>query len=356
MPIGLQMRCGPLTIRCAALLLACGVPALLEPQEVPRAVGRIEGDAIVVRGALSVEVENARSVTTLGSGSEVTVRAGQARLSLAEGGEIGICGPANFSLLKSGNAVTLALNYGRVHARMEGTAPFTIYTPLIVASPIAIAEGPREVTVGLENSGAMCVLAARGAVRIEQQLTGQTLLVPQSGEVALAGGQLDSLHGAVGSCQCEIPVARTAPLEGPIPPEVSVPVAVTLGNMSQPPQMPQPSAALKPKEDLKPPAIEEPIYKVYMPALTFDVRSPAPPPGPSPEMIVLVRRVRVRPVAVFHGRVTSPPAPLRVTSPVVHAANPSETSPTPPKHASPQDNTVVGRIRTFFRQLWSKSK
>ena len=349
-----QARLRRLAFRFAPVLWLCAIPARVQPQEAPTAVGRLEGDAIAVRGALSVEVENGRSVTLLGSGSEVTVRAGQARLALAEGGEIGICGPANFSLLKSGRAVTLALNYGQVHARLDGTTPLTVYTPLIVAVPIAIAGGAREATVGLERSGAMCVVAARGAVRIEQQLTGQILLVPQSGEVALTGGQLESLHGAAGSCQCEIPAARSAPLEGPIPPEVSVPIAGTPGNLTQPPQMPQPSAALKPKEELKPPAIDEPIYKVYMPALTFDARSPAPPPGPSPEMIVLVRRVRVRPVAVFHGRVTSPPAPPRVTPPVVHAANADETA--PPRQTSTQDNSMMRRVTTFFRRLWSKSK
>src|SRR6266849_2827882 len=110
------------------------------PQGPPETVGRIFGDDIAVKGALNVEVENGRSTTVLASGSDVLVRSGQARLELAEGGEIGICGPAHFSLLKSGGAVTLALDYGRIHARLLGSPALAIYTPLIVATPMAIGE------------------------------------------------------------------------------------------------------------------------------------------------------------------------------------------------------------------------
>jgi len=36
----------------------------------------------------------------------------------------------------------------------------------------------------------------QGAVRIEQQLTGQSVLVPQNGDVSLSNGQLESLRTA----------------------------------------------------------------------------------------------------------------------------------------------------------------
>ena len=318
------------------LLLA---PCLLRAQGAPETVGRIEGEDIVVKGAVGVEVESGRSTTVLASGSEVTVRSGQARLVLVEGGEVGICAPAHFSLLKSGGAITLALDYGRIHARLEHPVPLTVYTPLILATPIAIADRPRDATVGLEASGAMCVLAARGAVRIEQQLTGQSILVPQSGEVALlAGGQLDSLRGTAGGCQCEVLTARVTPPPRPKPPELSV-----LARPSKPPEKP---AA---REAPKPPEVEEPIYKVLMPPLTFDAAKPAPPPPPpSPETILLVREVRVRPAEVFHGRVGNSPTTPPPSAP--RAVQVSSSAEDPPK----KKPGVAARIGSFFRRIFSR--
>jgi len=63
---------------------------LLWAQAPPETVGRIYGEDIQVHGPSSVEVEGGFSVTVLASGSTVTVRSGQARLLLAEGGEVGV--------------------------------------------------------------------------------------------------------------------------------------------------------------------------------------------------------------------------------------------------------------------------
>lgn len=334
----------------ALLLLLCLVPRTLAAQAPPETVGRIEGDDIVVKGPIRVEVESGRSTTVLASGSDVTVRSGQARLALAEGGEVGVCAPAHFSLLKSGGAITLALDYGRVHARLGSGVPLTVFTPLIVATPIAIGEAPRDVTVGLEAGGAMCVLAARGAVRIEQQLTGQNLLVPQSGEITLAGGQLESLRGVTGACQCEALLARAAPPPQPKPPELSVPVPATLARPSQPPEKTNNSeknAEAVMREEPKPPAKEEPIYKVMMPPLTFDATAPAPPPGPSAETILLVRESRVRAAVVFRGHVEPAAEPPPAVRPARKA---SKSEDAPPK----QEVSVGARIRNFFRRLWSR--
>ena len=307
------------------LLLLILTPWALRTQALPETVGRIEGEDIAVKGAVGVEVEGGHSITVLASGSEVTVRSGQARLLLAEGGEIGICAPAHFSLLKSGGAITLALDYGRIHARLEHGMPLTIYTPLVVATPIAIGEKPRDVTVGLEATGGMCMLAARGAMRVEQQLTGQSILVPQGGEVALAGGQLDSLRSMAGSCQCEVLSARASPPPRPKPPELSMPVPANLAH-NRPDNT----------EELKPPAIEEPIYKVIMPPLTFDAAAPTPPPSPSPETILLVREVRVRPAEVFRGRVEK-----------------RRARPSPPTSQSERHADLVTYIGNFFRRIFS---
>ena len=337
------------SIRCFCLLFLGAMlvgSLLLWAQAPPETVGRIYGEDIQVHGPSSVEVEGGFSVTVLASGSNVTVRSGQARLLLAEGGEVGICGPARFSVLKSGGAITLAIDYGRVHAKLENASPLTFYTPLIVASPVAIASGPRDVTVGLDQSGAMCVLAARGAVRIEQQLTGHRVLLPQGGELSLAGEQIESMRGASGSCQCEVLVARSQPLEQVQPPQLSL-LASAASARLYPPAAEYQTA---PQDTQKPPTIEEPVYQVVMPPLTFDAASPAPPPQPSPETILLLRQARVRPVKVFRGRVEEPPAP---PAPLV-AVQKAEVIPLLEQRPAKKEASMLARIRNFFRRLTSR--
>jgi len=119
--------------------LALGVPSgAQEP------VGRIEGDDITVKGQVTLMRAGTRKSAELASGSEVSVRTGQARLTLNDGSEIDICGPAQFTVLRSGDAVTVALNHGRLHGRFSPTLPVTIYTPLVVFTPIAIEGRPRD--------------------------------------------------------------------------------------------------------------------------------------------------------------------------------------------------------------------
>src|SRR5262249_3343963 len=149
-------------------------------------VGVIEGEDIVVSGSVSVEVVNGKSRTILRNGSDVRVRSGTARIDLTEGGQISICGPARLSVLKSGSALTLALDSGTVHAHIEREPKLTIYTALIQAHPISIGDGPQDLLVGFDTQGEICIRANRGAVRVEQQLTGQTVVVPQMGDVLLA--------------------------------------------------------------------------------------------------------------------------------------------------------------------------
>ena len=125
----------------------CSVP-LAHAQSAPGArtnsfeiVGRLTGDDVAVTGAVDIDVENGHSTAMLSSGSDVTVRSGQAKLDLVEGGDIAICGPAHFSVLKAGGAVTLALDYGSVHPQLISGVPLAIYTPLIVVTPVAIGQG-----------------------------------------------------------------------------------------------------------------------------------------------------------------------------------------------------------------------
>jgi len=351
-PVRARVRASPRPRSIAALLpLLLLAPLLLRAQAAPETVGYIEGDAIAVKGATNVQGENGRSTTVLASGSEVALRSGEARLVLVEGGEISVCAPAHFSLLKSGGAITLALDYGRLHARLGRGVPLAIYTPQVVATPMAIGDTPRDATVGLEASGAMCALAERGAVRIELQLTGQTLLVPQGGEIALAGGQLETLRGTSGGCRCEVLAARARPPEGPTPPELSV---LAPAKLTQPIKPPAKNEKIETPNDPKPPVVEEPIYKVLMPPLMFDASKPVPPPEPSPEMIPLVRRVRVHRAIVFHGRVEAPPEPPPAVTTAQAQPPPVSTPPAADDRPAKKEVTLTARIKNFFRRLTSR--
>jgi len=313
-------------------LLTCLAPLPIRAQTIAEIVGRMEGGDVAVKNPVSVEMENGRSVTVLASGSDVTVRSGSAVLALADGGLLSICGPAHFSVLKAKGTLTVALEYGQIHAE-PGPGALVFYTPLVVATPVAIGDAPREITVGLETSGAMCILAIRGAVRVEQQLSGQTLLVPQGGEIGLVDSALSTVRGATGACQCD-PLGARRQTPQPKPAEVSL--LARAAQAPKPPEKPNlpPKNEIVQNDDPPPivtddhgfpgklgaPAHEEPIYQVFMPPLTFDAKSPAPPPDPDPQTIVLFRTVRVRPSVVYRGHIQPAPPTAKPAPPVQVAA------------------------------------
>src|SRR4029077_13940569 len=107
---------------------------------------------------------------------------------------------AHFSVLKSAGLLTVALDSGTIHAHMEREPALTIYTPQIQAQTISIGGGQQDIVVGFDTPGAMCVRANRGAIRLEQQLTGQNIVIPQAGNVLVLNGQLDGLRTNIGSC------------------------------------------------------------------------------------------------------------------------------------------------------------
>src|SRR5713226_2979132 len=189
----------------SALLFAS---ASRSDQPAAEVVGTIEGADISIKGPISVEIADGLSRMVLSSGSEVTVKSGQARIDLAEGGAIGICGPAHVSLLKSSGALTVALDYGSIHARIGFHPALTIYTPLIVVRPAEIGGGQSETLVGLKPDGTMCLRATQGAARIEQQLTGQSVIVPPGGEASLAEDLLKSLPAGEPGVSCDILAAN----------------------------------------------------------------------------------------------------------------------------------------------------
>jgi hypothetical protein len=328
----------------AAILLA--IVALLSlkegrisAQEAPAIIGRIEGDDLEVATTTAAGVETDAAPTAVASGSDITLRSGHALLTLEAGGEISVCGPAHFRLIKSAGAVTLALDYGRVHPSLDSTQTFTIYTPTIIATPISISGGARDTTVGLDQSGEMCVLTAHGAMRVEPQFSDQSLILPQSGTATLVGGQIESLRGDVSACACDYPRASVIRPQPSPRPEISA-----LSHPLQPQRM-------KSDDSSQPAApAEEPVYTVLMPPLTFDANFPTPPPDPSPETILLVREVRLSPSVVFHGHVNPAPAESASIIPVI-------PTPQKPVEAQPAESQpgILDRMWNFFRKLTGRA-
>src|SRR5579864_8905110 len=118
----------------ASLLLACGIfVTRAAAQATAPILGEIAGDDISVLGPSHIVNRSSSRAITFGGGSAVIVHAGKARVEFVGGGELEICGPAKFSVLASGEALTVALSFGRVHVKFDASRPITIYTPLIVA-------------------------------------------------------------------------------------------------------------------------------------------------------------------------------------------------------------------------------
>jgi hypothetical protein len=301
------------------------------------AVGAIEGEAIAVTGPMSVENVNGSVATVLHSGSDVRVKSGSARINLVEGGHIAICGPAHFSVLKSGNSLTIALDTGTIHAHIERQPVLTMYTPQIQAQPVAIGGGAQDITVGFEASGAMCVRTNRGALRLEQQLSGQNVLVPQGGSVFLANGQIDSLRTDAGEhCACGLQLAEAAP------PELSR--LATADEVRHKVEDVKPNVpTVEPPKPVAPK--EQPVYQVFVPPLIFNANAKVQPEI-DPKMIMLIRRVRVRPTLIFQGKVEGDVVAVKVPAAVSPPPTPPPPSP-PVKTAS-----LTERVRNFFRRLW----
>jgi len=355
-----KKRSGTWTTIFAPALLALAAALAIwnahtSAQDFPAVLGRIEGDDVEVVTKTPAGMETDAAPTVVASGSDVTLHSGRALLLLNAGGEISICGPAHLKLIKSSGAMTVALDYGRIHTSMESAVDaFTIYTPTIVATPIAIAGGPRDITLGLQQGGEMCVLTARGAMRVEPQFSDQSLIVPQGGTVSLAGGQIDSLKADPAACGCDFPRAHMQAPPKPVVPAPAQAARAPLDIGEIAPPLPQPARKLPNAAPPSAPA-SEPVYTVLMPPLSFDANSPEPPPDPAPETIMLVREVRLRPSAEFRGHVN--PAPEETVA--VHVAPPPTPAPTPapPPAASrpaPLQPGIFDRVRNFFRRLTGK--
>lgn len=318
-------------------------------------VGAITGEAIAVQGPMNVDVVQGQIKTILRSGSDIRVKSGQAQIELVEGGRISICGPAHLSVLKSGASLTLALDSGTVHAYIEHAPALTIYTAQIQAKPIAIGDAPQDTLAGFDTSGAMCIRAISGAVRVEQQLTAQSVVVPQGADILVTNGQLDTLRSGVGHCSCDFQVVKAAP---PRPASAQPAQTEEVSRLATPKEIQEVEAERSkvPANSLKPaPATDEPVYQVFMPPLSYDAGAKVQRDNFDPQFIVLVRRARVRPTLIFQGRVEGEALVAQATPPANAVPSTVPAKPaaqTPPANAQNND-TVMNRVRAFFHRLFS---
>ena len=330
-----------------ATVLTLRASAPDEPLKEP--VGVVEGDAIAVTGPMSVSVVDGKVKTVLRSGGDVRVKSGRATIDLVEGGRIAVCGPAHLSVLKSARALTVALDSGTIHTYVDQEPSLTIYTALLQAKPLSIGGAPQDTLVGLDAHGGLSVRSIAGAVRIEQQLTGQSIIVPQNSDVLLGNGQLNDMKPGLGRAACELGDLRSQPP----PPQVSVPATaeeVKQRHLNDPkPNLPPSNA--------KAATDEGPIYQVFLPPMRYDANLKVQQP-PDPNLIVLVRRVRVRPTLIFEGRVEGDAivAENHALQPLADSPKPAQSQPAAQEKPSPPNPSVSDRVRTFFKRLWgSKS-
>jgi hypothetical protein len=355
----------------AALALAgaaCAQDSTSPPGAPPGTIARVTGYDISVDGGNSAPLDavfNAPSVY-VSNGSVVTVHSGDAHMVLTSGGQVDICGPAKFTMLVSGGAVTLALNFGRVHATLPATSQVRIFTPTIVATPIDISGNQRDITAGLDLNDSLCVRATSGALKLEQQFTGEDLIVPQSGEFFLADGKLLPVAGKPGSCDCvttmhaknvtpappQIPLLGLAgklPLPAPAAPEVAadnsggappqnMPVAqpnvtlhaININNDAHPVAPAQ--KPVEPPKPLAPADVAE--YKIIAPPMTFSSTEPEAPQENANEIALLVRTVHVEPEWQFTGRVQPPGSNSFANTPSVKPAAVAQPAAPPPTPAT----------------------
>ncbi len=324
---------------CIWTIAARGVSA----QWLPEIVGLIDGQNFSVELPTNSALPEGSGANTLPSGSRVIVRTGQARITLTSGGEILICGSAQLELLKSHGAVTIALDYGVLHLAVGRAEQVSVLTPYVLATPVSVGGGALDATIGLEQDGRMCIHAARGALRIQQQLGDQSILVPQLGGLTLSGGQVTSFAGEAPGCACKADVAKLTPKE-------SIRTQETLGavvpHASQPQSTPLTAATQEANAPNAPPplpqnAVDIPIFKVLMPPLAYDANAPDAQPEISPQTFLLVRSVRVREETVFTGTIL--PGGKHDKRATAADANVGAEVPHP---------KILARIGNFFRRMF----
>jgi hypothetical protein len=268
-------------------------------------VGRVEGHDFIVENSIGEPVPAGEPAEHLSSGNRLVVRSGQARIILEGGGDILICGAAQLELLKAQGAITIALDHGTLRVHVKKSDPVSVFTPLVLATTVAIGGGERDVTVGLETTGEMCIRAKSGAVRVGQQLSGESLIVPQFGGLTLSGGQINAVSASAPGCTCEADAIKLSP---PRPNPVQQPLDANVAVGDPMPHFgkeliaaPLPQAQMS--ESVAAPALNPPPVMMIMPPLMFDAADPDEPSDAALQTIALARSVRVREDTIIHGTV-----------------------------------------------------
>ena len=307
----------------------------------------------------------------------------------------------------------------------------------------------------------MCVRAGNGAIRLENQLSGQSVIVPQGGDILLNNGGLDGITNTEGHCECELqggnepppepelsrlatpeeiqparrrqsrrscgdersrrqrrdgqsrrrerrrrqswhrksrrreggrrqtgsgPSRRTnccpASRSGKARPSKPLPRRLLRTNRPQtkllheplpkklrgkplhkpPPNKPRrskppqriasgqrirgnnvkppvpwgesvPRPAERRVEKIEAPKPQEPIYQVFMPPLSYDAKAAAPADNFDPKLIMLVRRVRVKPTLIFQGKVEGETPVAKNVSDVQPVSTTAKVGPVQPPNA-----------------------
>lgn len=344
-------------------LIFVALPA--HAQQVAPVVGSIEGDTVAIAASASA-VSAPQGPTNVGeivNGGVVTLGPGQARLMLTLGGEIDICGPAKLTLLQSGEAITVALEYGTLRLQLPASRSLRVFTPTIIATPLDITGAPGDVTVMLTQDDSLCVKAVSGALLLESQFTNDKIVVPQAGQFWFEQGRLVPVARTDVTCECLLPEARyvlpshapaSAPAADPTPAQIAaIPAPTDRQKPESEQQAEQPGvdySILAHPNDAHP-VTEQPkatppqapelmaFYRVDMPPLSFSASSPVPPPASTEQMILLIRTTEINPDFEFTGHVNPPP---------MERQEKSETA----KNSRPGKAEVAGLKRGF----WSKLK
>lgn len=307
---------------CAAALLAlaCVCLSIRADQSSSAAdiVAHIEGNDLSINDQM---LTRASTVVSVANGNVVTVHSGEASMQLIDGGEVSICGPAKFTVLaNSDGAITLALDFGRMHVDLPASVNLRVLTPTIVATPIDIEGGKRDIIVGLDQNDSLCVLATVGAVQLEQQFSGQRLIIPEAGDFSLQGGQLVPVVDAGQSCQCAA-VPQVTPAEPPIAPETAVEIP--------PPNAAHPVAQEAQQQIVQAPPVDAPVYKIDLPPMVYSSAAPSPPDVPTQETAILIREVHDDPDWEFTGRVETPDFARAMSKALGVSGAPPDSSTTP---------------------------
>jgi hypothetical protein len=289
-----------------ALALTISAAAEIHAQGNRELVGRVEGHDFVIENSIGEPVPAGELAEHISSGNRLVVRSGQARIILEGGGDILICGAAQLELLKAQGAITIALDHGTLRVHVTKSDPVSVFTPLVLATTVSIGGGERDVTVGLEKTGEMCIRAKSGAVRVGQQLSGESLIVPQFGGLSLSGGQINAVSASAPGCTCEADTARLSPPRASAnqpPVEIETFSSLPIRAFSAGKQIADPLPQAQTSENAIAPPLNEPPVMIIMPPLMFNASNPDEPSGAALQTIALARSIRIREDTIFHGSV-----------------------------------------------------